>query len=148
MPVHKTTLPSKSALWLVFQSEDFMDCYACSSTLEPEQAARVFAKMPKWAVALMALRNAVTRPFGLRIQTPDTKSIGMFPILMQSADEMVMGMEDRHLDFKIAVLRDQGKMYLATLVSPHNLAGRAYLAAIMPFHKLLVKTAVRRMARA
>ncbi|MFT6604994.1 MAG: hypothetical protein ACJA2X_000170 [Halocynthiibacter sp.] len=147
MSVHKATLPPKSALWLIFQPEDYMDCYACASALAPEQAAHELAKMPKWVAGLMKLRNAAVRPFGLRTKATSAPSIGIFPILIQSKDEMVLGHDDRHLDFKISVLRDRGEIHLATLVKPHNLAGRAYLAAIMPFHKLIVKTAVRRMGR-
>ncbi len=35
---------------------------------------------------------------------------------------------------------------MSTWVHPHNIWGRAYLAVVMPFHILISRAAVRRMA--
>ena len=63
---------------------------------------------------------------------------------------MVLGFDDRHLDFRIVVEtqaagEDQTSVRLMTLIRRHNLLGRAYLAAIMPFHKLIVASMLSRI---
>lgn len=49
----------------------------------------------------------------------------------------------RHLDFRVSVrkLADAGAscVVLSTVVSPHNVVGKAYLLAILPFHRLGVR---------
>jgi hypothetical protein len=43
------------------------------------------------------------------------------------------------------VLRQSGMVYGATWVHCHNLAGRAYLASVMPFHILMSRNALGRV---
>jgi hypothetical protein len=63
---------------------------------------------------------------------------------------MHSGLDDRHLDFRIVVETEslpdsRTAVRMMTLVKRHNLPGRLYLAVIMPFHKLIVKTALSRV---
>lgn len=110
--------------------------------------------MPGWVQGLMALRNLIVRPFGLKhdpdIAAPGVPRIGMFPIVSQQPAEIVLGFDDRHLDFRILVQTEptgetETSVRLVTLVKRHNLLGRFYLAAIMPFHKRIVATALSRI---
>ncbi|MBC7280844.1 DUF2867 domain-containing protein [Hoeflea sp.] len=104
----------------------------------------------------MALRNLVVRPFGLK-GDPEAAAakagrVGMVPIVAQSKRELVLGFDDRHLDFRIVVQTepcgdDQTSVRLMALVKRHNQLGRVYLAAIMPFHKLIVSSTLSRVAR-
>ena len=137
---------------------DWADCF---ETLVPdrgltaEKATRqAFGRMPAWAGALMALRNLLVRPFGLKgdpaAVAAGAPRVGMFPIVSQTGTEMVLGFDDRHLNFRIVVEtqatgEDQTSVRLMTLVRRHNLLGRAYLAAIMPFHKLIVASVLSRI---
>ena len=57
------------------------------------------------------------------------------------------GFDDRHLEFRVSVLSRDGRVSLATWVHPHNLGGRLYLAAIMPFHIMVARNALARVAR-
>lgn len=107
-----------------------------------EAAARGFA-FPRWAGALLWLRNAIVRPFGLKTGTAKEP---LFPTCHDTETELVLGLDDRHLDFRIGLIRDQGRIYMSTWVRPHNLWGRAYLRLVMPFHILISRGAVRRMA--
>lgn len=111
-------------------------------------AARAFDDPPPWAAALMTARNAVMGRLGYK--APDTRRTG-FPILRSSPEEVVMGLDDRHLDFRAlvrvsAVTASSSRITLATAVATHNWRGRLYLAAIMPFHRLIVRDMLRRMA--
>lgn len=138
---------------------DWADCFETETDrrgLTAEAAARqAFGALPRWVGALMALRNLVVRPLGLRhdpqAAAPGAPRIGMFPLIASSAAEIVLGFDDRHLDFRIVVqaepLGEGGtRIRLMTLIRRHNLLGRTYLALITPFHKLIVAAALSRAA--
>ncbi len=66
--------------------------------------------------------------------------------MVSATDErVVLGFDDRHLDFRIVIDvmadRPSGQtLSVMTLVHRNNLLGRLYLAAVMPFHKMIVRT--------
>ena len=91
-----------------------------------------FAHRPLWIRTLMALRNQLGRLVGL---TPAPG--GGFPVVRESPDEVVLGFDDKHLDFRIVVALAGGFATLTTIVRWHNAWGSAYLAAIMPFHRAI-----------
>jgi hypothetical protein len=116
----------------------------------------LFAHHPRWARALLIVRGWIVAPLGLRaskaadfddIEIKPAYEIGdkiaRFTLLAQNDTEIVTGGDDRHLDFRVAVCKvaDGGasRVALSTTVSPHNLFGRAYLLAILPFHRLAVR---------
>ena len=70
----------------------------------------------------------------------------IFPTCLETEDEIILGTDDRHLDFRIGLIRAEGRLYMSTWVHPHNRWGRAYLALVMPFHILISRGAVARMA--
>lgn len=147
--ISKEKLPENARLWRYFETGDFIDGYAVASPLTARRAAEIGLRTPGWATALLKLRNLVVRPFGLRTERPgNTAGIGLFPIEHDTADEMVLGFDDRHLDFRIGILGDGSTIRMGTWVRPHNLAGRLYLACVMPFHILIVRNAMARIARA
>jgi len=137
---------------------DWADCFEVTlnrSGLTAEVAARrAFERMPKWVGGLMALRNLLVRPFGLK-GDPDAAAagaprVGMFPIIRNDPGEIVLGFDDRHLDFRIVVETEtsenqQTSVRMMTLVKRHNALGRVYLALIMPFHKLIVGSTLSRV---
>ena len=135
---------------------DGFETLAARSGLSAEVAARqAFERMPKWVGTLMALRNLIVRPFGLK-GDPDAVSagaprVGMFPIISNEPGEIVLGFDDRHLDFRIVVQTEaldeqQTAVRMMTLVKRHNLLGRSYLTVIMPFHKLIVASTLSRVS--
>lgn len=143
MPVRPDTLPRASSLWSLHLPGDFIDCYSVPSTLSPTEAARRGLALPGWAAALLRLRNTLVRPFGLKTGEPDRP---IFPTCHETADEIILGTDDRHLDFRIGIYRQDGRLFMSTWVHPHNLWGRAYLRLVMPFHILISRGAVARMA--
>ena len=146
--VHKSTLPAHAHLWTHHRPGDFLDCYACDSPLGVREAATLAMAMPGWAAALLRLRDRIIAPLGLKTAAAAPDGPHLFPLTHESEDELNFGFADRHLDFRISLLRDQGRVYMSTWVHPHNRLGRAYLAAGMPFHVLIVRGAVKRVARA
>jgi len=112
-----------------------------------EQMLTVF---PVWADRLLALRNVLVAPFGLKTggagETDDL--VGIFPVLESGPDRMVLGLDDWHLDFRILLERtsqtSDTRLRLTTFVTRHNLFGRTYIALITPFHKMIVRSVMRR----
>ena len=113
---------------------------------------------PPWVFRrLMTLRDRLVAPLGIRSSDDiragaagDTR-IDFFPVLSETADEVVVGEDDRHLDFRssLAVVRE-GKSALfvsTTAVRCHNRTGRLYLAIIRPFHIAVVQAGLRRVAK-
>ena len=65
---------------------------------------------------------------------------GIFAVHSATPDEVILGADDRHLDFRVSVLRsvEQDLVAISTWVHPHNLAGRLYLTGVYPFHRIIV----------
>ena len=142
----KTTLPPHSHLHALFNPGDFLDCYAVNSTLELRHAANELMSFPWWVRGLMILRNALVRPFGLTTETDETvDKVGLFPIESESATEIVVGFDDKHLNFRLGIGRDGEQIYLATWVQPHNVGGRLYLGLVMPFHVIIIRSSLKRI---
>ena len=144
--VTKIPLPASSALHARRKSGDFLDCYAVTATMPVRDAALVITDFPHWAKFLLLIRRIVTTPFGLDNQGPEASDrVGIFPVCSETATEIIAGFDDKHLDFRVSVLAHEGKISLATWVAPHNVGGRIYLAAIMPFHVAIARNALTRV---
>ena len=147
--VKKVPLPDSSGLHEMVGRGDFLDCYSTVSEAGARQAAEIAMTFPGWVRSLMALRNALVAPFGLTTEEPaEVDRIGLFPVVSERDNEVIAGFDDKHLNFRIAMLAESGRVHLATWVHPHNLGGRLYLAAVMPFHVVIVRDALKRVAAA
>ncbi|MDW5317907.1 DUF2867 domain-containing protein [Rhizobium sp. PL01] len=139
---------------------DWADCYELlvpgQATTAISAAKRALGDFPAWVRALMWLRNVIVSPFGLKGSgaCPDGKvqMIGFFPVISQSSERAVLGFDDTHLDFRIVIdVRQAGELAqrvsVTTLVRRKILLGKIYIAVITPFHRLIVKTMLARLAR-
>jgi hypothetical protein len=136
----------------------FSDAYSIAiedTALDARHAAeKMLGRAPRWVDALLTLRHLMVAPFGLKTSAPNETGtadiIGLFPVLSQTPDRLVAGFDDKHLDFRVVVdvaTADRGQRVTATtLVLTHNLLGRVYLAVIMPFHRLVVRSMLRQVA--
>ena len=121
-------------------------------------AERMMARGPRWIDMLVSLRNLMVAPFGLKPGAPSGTTradiIGIFPVVSETQNRLVAGFNDKHLEFRVVVDvapcgQGEGKgqnVTLTTLVLTHNLFGRIYLAVIMPFHRLIAPTMLRKIA--
>ena len=82
----------------------------------------------------MALRDRLVAPLGLK---PAPAS--GFPVVSETPEQVVLGFDDSHLDFRVVVTVAAGKATLTTIVRRRNWLGRAYLFAILPFHRLIAR---------
>lgn len=121
-----------------------------SSAIEAARGA--FGRAPKWISKLMQLRNALVKPFGLVHETPPSSlnRVGMFPILQSSESQVILGLNDKHLDFRIVVelAASSQTLLMTTLVQPHHIFGKAYLAIILPFHRIIAATVLAQAGKA
>jgi hypothetical protein len=138
----------------VLPGANFADTYVVHGAVQSQaiDAARgAFGRAPAWIDQLLQLRHFLVRPFGLvgKSEHLGPNRIGLFPILHATQDKVVLGLNDKHLDFRVVVeLLNAGRtVSLTTLVKPHNLFGRAYLALVMPFHRLIAPTILRQAVR-
>lgn len=141
-------LPDDSALHKYVQHGDFLDCYSVASNLSARAAAEIIVTFPGWVRFLQGVRGVITLPFGLSQDGPKAQDkLGPFPVELTSDREVIAGFDDKHLEFRVSVISQNGCVFLATWVHPHNVGGRIYLAAIMPFHIMVVRNALARVAR-
>lgn len=137
------TLPRASSLWSLHRTGDLLDCYPVGSSLAPREAAARGLALPGLAAALLRLRNRRVRPFGLKTGAPDHP---IFPTGLETETEIIPGTHDRHLNFRIGLIRGTGRNFLSTRVHLHDLKGGACPRRGMRFPVLILRGAVRRMA--
>jgi hypothetical protein len=143
-----------AALLTGAQFSDAFSVTVGGTKLDARQAAeRILGRSPRWIRTLMALRDCLVTPFGLKTSSAagtHADAIGIFPVLSDTPNRLVAGFDDSHLDFRVVVdvvPSDQGQRVTATtLVLTHNRLGRAYLAIILPFHRLIVRAMLRQVA--
>ncbi len=158
-------LHEASALWAYHENRDHLDCVTVNGQSEQsaaDLARMVFDQQPAWVEFLMNMRNRIVKPFGLKtgheepftiedsqsVEQTTRETVGLFEVFQQSDDEIVLGADDWHLDFRVSIKKSEGRVQLASWVRPHNLVGRTYLTLIMPFHHLIVAHSAKRMAKA
>jgi Protein of unknown function (DUF2867) len=164
--VEQVALPSQSAVTTAFKSLNLADAFSIrlpsDASINPDVLARfIFAEQPSWIGALIRLRDAIVAGFGLKTAkhlatlSSDTTAprISIFRVFSTSETEVVLGENDRHLDFRVSILCTPGspqttgsQLTLSTVVYCHNRLGRAYLSVIAPFHRQVVKASLRRAA--
>ncbi len=118
-------------------------------------ADQMIGKPPGWINVLLKLRNILVSPFGLKttddLSGASQKAIGIFPVLEETDDRVVLGIDDWHLNFRIIInlseVRQNSTVSATTLIKRNNQFGHIYLSAIMPFHKLIVRYCLRSIAR-
>ncbi len=138
---------------------DYFDSYmTVKKTTGPIlEITRKLLQAPGWVNALMHVREIlIARPFGLRTgnsakneQTSPRQKIELAPILYSNENELVMGEDDKHLYFRLSVLKiNKGadtEIYLTTVVRYNNTGGKIYFALIRPFHRQVVRAMLKRL---
>ncbi|GGB40121.1 hypothetical protein GCM10011505_22040 [Tistrella bauzanensis] len=157
--------PHASRLRPLFAGADLADSYAIALPGglggDPEAIARaLFSHQAAWVAWLLRLRDLLVSPFGLKTAPmlatpdgPDDRRIGIFKIYEIHADEILMGEDDRHLDFRLSVRITDAQpgaqmVTLTALVHCHNLLGRSDITIIAPLHRAVVRSSLARAARA
>ncbi|MBQ8103878.1 MAG: DUF2867 domain-containing protein [Afipia sp.] len=116
----------------------------------------IFAHHPVWMKAILIVRNRIVRLFGLDAASDSEilnftsknsfsvgDKIGVWPIYILTENELVAGRDNKHLDFRLSVLKvmdaETASVIVTTICTVHNLFGKLYLFFIVPFHTWGVK---------
>jgi hypothetical protein len=95
----------------------------------------------------MFVRNKIVGIFGLKVESLMPKKmttlkvgekIGMFTIYFISENEVIAGEDDKHLNFRVSILRIDEEVMVSTFVKYNNSFGKIYMFLIMPFHQMIV----------
>ena len=148
--IRKYNTPPENSISADFGTVDYCDsCRIKKTTGENvEEIANHLFKMPKWVDGLMKIRHLLVRSFGLKT-AKEAEPDKIFPVIAQTENEIVMGINDRHLNFRVSVLIDREKsyIYLTTLVQYNNRFGEAYFLLVKPFHNLIVRSVMKRQIK-
>jgi len=140
--LHKVDkLPNKSMITNELPSVDYWDSFMARKKTDEtisEIRAKIFT-LPKWVSLLLKLRYYLfVKPFGLDTGTHE------LPALFKNENEIVVGEDDKHLYFRISVMKKkvgtESEIYLTTVVKFNNMWGRTYFLLIKPFHNLVCKS--------
>lgn len=169
MKVRKVKFPAASALKVL--DYDYSDSYQgkyydADDSIGLEDIGKAFfASAPGWTKFLFALRNKIVPIFGLKV--PDTgkspeeiaenfsfepnESIGLFKVYSKTENEVIMGEDDQHLNFRISLLKAADptekamkNLSISTTVEFNNRLGRLYFLPVKPFHRLIVAAMLKR----
>ena len=166
--VQPVPLPEGSLAARAFPRIDYADAFRVRVPREPPESVdalcrALFSDAPAWVILLMRLRNALVRPFGLRTTVPPASlphpdgvlrpgdRVGIFRVFERAPAEVLLGDDDRHLDFRVSVRMESGDaacwVVVSTVVRFHGWLGRAYFLPVRPFHRAIVPALLRRGIR-
>lgn len=161
-------LPLASRIQTFTAGADFMDAYVVE-VLQPQRSAMehllvLLQRTPVWVERLMDLRNRVVVWFGLR-HAGDWRAglkpagaawqpgdrVGIFTLMSQDEDEVIVGDNDRHLRVLISLRRlpagggQPARVVISTVVHLHNLLGRLYMLPVTPAHRVIAPAVLARV---
>ncbi|WP_420572154.1 DUF2867 domain-containing protein [Kordia sp.] len=150
----ETVFISEKATQL-FSKVDFADTFSTTNQKDSieEITNQIFNTSPKWVGFLFKIRNAIVQFFGLKTEIPKDLNndfkvggyIKFFKIYDISPNEVILGANDSHLNFR-AIVTDTNEpkhnVKVTTLVEYNNKKGKIYMNLIKPFHRMVVKRMV------
>jgi hypothetical protein len=148
-------LPENSLIRTALDRVDYADVFEIDlgAAADRDIAALVrelFRAAPAWVRRLLALRDRVATRVGLkaagdlsgegldRVSFEPGTAVGLFRVMQRSPDEIVLGEDDRHLDFRVSLLRRGSALVLSTVVRFHGALGRLYFLPVKPVHRRIV----------
>ena len=128
-------------------TDNFSEVVRTIRPISAEELAARFFCTPQWIIALMKVRNAIIKPFGLKGE----KNLSDL-VIVESDSLATISKSDRHLDFVIAFMTERrmnDSVYLSvcTKVRYNNRMGKFYFTIIKPFHKLICKILLKQVRR-
>ncbi|HEY8102231.1 MAG TPA: DUF2867 domain-containing protein [Burkholderiaceae bacterium] len=157
MKVVKCDIPSTSVLdRRLIETAYFKDSYRTYLT-HPHASIvdiflAIFAHHPMWMKIPLILRNGIVPLFGIAAPSAaeiinfEIKNnysvgdkIGVWPILSMTENEIVAGRDNKHLDFRLSILKvtdgEATSVVVSTICMVNNRFGKVYLFFVVPFHK-------------
>jgi len=163
--ISKSQLPLQSILNIDKTKYDYIDSFSGilndkQNTLTSTKLGKAFfTSSPEWIGKLFSLRNKIVSLFGLKTSGEITdreqqlnnfncevgEQLGLFKVFHKSENEVVMGEDDKHLNFRISLFFKQKELeitkkeiIISTTVEFKNRFGKLYFLPVKPFHKVIV----------
>ena len=168
MKVYPKTIPPDSLISEALSRIDFSDNYGIKISsaypVEQEELPILFFKsFPKWVEILLYIRESLAKIIGLKtaegmniekqireFKADKGQSIALFKVYGKTSQELMLGQDDRHLDFRLSIFTvkegDFTEISLATTVQFNGWLGKAYFVPVKPFHKIIVRLTLKRLA--
>ncbi len=165
--VFKTEIPQGSEIEKSIRGAHYFDAYQAPIVTDEITALDIYLKMaastPEWVNWLMALRNKAVSIVGLKdlghlgeIEQfkpgADYKigdRVGIFSVLFMSDNEIILGESDKHLDVKLSVYKSNenkpNTVSISTVVHIHNSFGRLYMLFVIPMHKIIAPSMLKKV---
>ena len=167
MKIIKSKIPDNSILNSNHKKYDYVDSFQGilldgENKFTPKDIGKAFfTSGPKWVGKLFNLRNEIVSIFGLktsgngvdRQQQLDNfkcepgEQLGLFKVFSKTDNEVIIGDDDKHLNFRVSLFLDNSKkdkakkdLTISTTVEFNNWFGRLYFLPVRPFHKFIVPT--------
>ena len=120
-----------------------------------------FSSDPKWIEKLFSIRNKIVKSFGLKVsenilnrkqlienfKCEVNEQIGLFKVFQKTENEVILGEDDKHLDFRVSLLlenenanNNRKQLTISTCVKFNNQFGKLYFIPVKPFHRMIVPT--------
>ena len=129
-------------------SDSFSKEVVTQESITPDAFFNIaFNQFPVCIDWLLKLRNKIVKPLGL-----DTTSRFSDSVCGRSTNEVIWGMPDMHLDFHVSMWcgehrNGKQELRITTVVKYNNWFGRLYFFVIRPFHRLIIKSILKRLER-
>jgi hypothetical protein len=150
--IPRASLLDREVVNAAFFHEGYWAPLAQSSMSVTDIFSAIFAHHPIWMKIALMMRNRVATWCGLHapsaseILNPRFKrgyvvgdTIGVWPIFALTETELVAGRDDKHLNFRVSVLKlihgDTPGVAISTVCNVHNRFGKLYLTFVIPFHR-------------
>ncbi|MCY7341154.1 MAG: DUF2867 domain-containing protein [Pseudonocardia sp.] len=142
-----TEVPATRLLAGALPRVDWSDAYAVRRYRgmpdDPQVwADGVFHDPPHWVMALLGVRQALVGLVG--IARDDGTG---FDTVAREPDEVLLGTDERHLDFRASIRCEPKRVVLSTVVQLHDRRGRAYSTVVRLVHPMIVRAMLNRAAR-
>lgn len=140
-----------------FTEIDYCDAYKLEIAKHMDVSnfvKKMFYPTPSWLYFLLYVRNFIMSLFGLKRSTLNKFegenvvflpgcNYGIFEVFEVLEDEIIMGKNDKHLDYRFSskVYNENGKRFaiVTTIVHYNNRLGKLYFSVVKYFHKAIVK---------
>lgn len=165
--IEAVPLPDNSLVKEAFSKINYADAYRAKL---PENRPHDLTSLlnsfagapPPWLGRLMQIRNLFSRLLGLEPKARRLRSsqglslepgarLGLFKIFQKTTNEILMGEDDTHLNYRVSILLqpEQAACWatISTIVHYNNWRGRLYFIPVRPFHRLIVTTMLKNMVR-
>ena len=152
-------LPVGTSITKNLSNVDYYDSYMImvENNESIERISEKILSLPRWVIVALRMRYyLLVKPFGLNtgrfndVEKDSKNNFVPVPIIDKNENEIVMGADDKHLYYRISIMKKKveeiTEIYLSTIAKFHNIFGKIYFVPVKIGHKLVVRSILKRMS--